>query len=213
MQYQNFVAFDTETTGLDAETQQIIELAGVKFTVELKDGKMVPKVLGTFESFVKPSMMIPEEATRVNGITNEMVDNAPPISEVLPDFIKFCGLSTVLIAHNAEFDAKFLRKAISVHKLSPLNNPVIDNLKISRKIMPEAPSQKLGELAKRLRREMSLTLNSDNLHRALYDCEVLAHVFTTVVRKRFMPIHFAMGTFLKEMELIHGPVIDCKVKS
>ena len=212
-QYQHFVAFDTETTGLDAETNQIIELAGVKFTVELDpQGKIIPKILGTFESFVKPTMMIPQEASNINGISNEMVENAPPIQEVLPQFIKFCGLSTVLVAHNAEFDAKFLRKAIKTHSLNQLNNPIVDNLKISRKIMPEAPSQKLGELAKRLRREMTLNLNSVNLHRALYDCEVLAHVFVAVCRKRLLAPNFIMGTFLKEIDAIHGPLIDAKVK-
>ena len=71
-----FIAFDLETTGLEAAKNEIIEFGAIKFTVEVKNGMVVPKKLGEFESFVKPNMLIPDEATRVNGITNAMVENA-----------------------------------------------------------------------------------------------------------------------------------------
>jgi DNA polymerase III subunit epsilon len=204
--YQSFVAFDTETTGLDSGRDQIVELAGLKFDLEEIDGKLYPRVIGRFEEFVNPGMYIPEEASKINGITDAMVADARPIQEVLPDFIRFCGQSTVLVAHNAPFDIGFLRAAIDKHKLSPLKNPILDSLRISRKIMNEAPSHQLGELAKRLRRELKLQLNSDQLHRALYDCEVLAQVVIALLRRHFLHPDFEMTRFTKVIESVHGSI-------
>ncbi|HEX2613359.1 MAG TPA: 3'-5' exonuclease, partial [Fibrobacteria bacterium] len=131
------VAFDVETTGLEAEKEDIIELAGVKFTLERQGGKLVPRETARFESFVKPTKLIPDEATRINKITNAMVENAPELKDVLPKFFRFCGLSTLLVAHNAEFDTKFVSRGIRRHGLVMPQNPVIDSLKVMRKILPE----------------------------------------------------------------------------
>ena len=56
-----FVAFDVETTGLDVEKDEVIEVAGIKFTLEKKMGKLVPKTLGTYSNLIKPNRFIPEE--------------------------------------------------------------------------------------------------------------------------------------------------------
>jgi DNA polymerase III epsilon subunit-like protein len=87
--FATFIAFDLETTGLDPARNKIIEVAGVKFTIELKNGILVPKTIGTFSSLVKPTMHIPAEATQVNGICDADVDDAPSITDVLPEFTKF----------------------------------------------------------------------------------------------------------------------------
>jgi DNA polymerase III subunit epsilon len=211
-QWPSFVAFDVETTGLDAEKNRIIELAGVKFTFEDNAGKLVVKVLDRFESLVKPDMRIPEDATRINHITNEMVEDAPPAIDVLQQFIRFCGLSTILVAHNAEFDCRFLSREIRENKIMGLKNPIWDSLKLSRKIMSEAPTHKLGDLAKRLRREISLQLESGALHRALYDCEVLAEVFTVLLRKRFTAKDLEYSNIIKSVEKVHGPSLVLKLQ-
>lgn len=202
--FQSFIAFDTETTGIDADSNQIIEIAGVKFDLVVEDGKVWPRVTGQFEEFVKPTMHIPEEASAINHIYDKDVENARPIQEVLPDFFKFCGQSHILVAHNAPFDIRFLVTESKRHNLQMTKAPILDSLKISRKVMNEAPSHALGELARRLRREVKLNLNSENLHRALYDCEVLAQVFIAILRKRMLTPDFELGSFHKKIEDIHG---------
>ena len=203
--FVTFVSFDTETTGLDPNKDEIIELAGVKFTLEKKDQRLVAKTLATYSSLVKPSMFIPADATRVNNITNQMVENAPQIKTVLQGFFKFAGLSSILIAHNAPFDNSFISRAIKKNGLILPKNPVIDSLKLFKKILPEATSMKLSEVARKLSSQINLQLSSDQLHRALYDCEVLKEVVTASLRKRFQEKELAMDQALQNLEKIHGP--------
>jgi DNA polymerase-3 subunit epsilon len=208
--FMTFVAFDLETTGLNAQTEEIIEVAGIKFTLEKKAGKLVSKSLATYTSLVKPERFIPEGATRVNHITNDMVEDAPPCKKILGEFMRFCGLSTVLVAHNAPFDAEFLAHALKKYGLIISQNPIIDSLRITKKIMPEATSQKLGNVAKRLSNQLNISVNNDELHRALYDCEVLKEVFAACLRKRFQESELTMDKAVKSIEKIHGPPLYLK---
>jgi DNA polymerase-3 subunit epsilon len=201
------VAFDVETTGLEPDKEDIIELAGVKFTLERRDGKLTCKEIGQFQSLVKPTKLIPEEATRVNNITNQMVENAPDLKTVLQGFFRFCGLSSVLVAHNAEFDAKFVAKGVSRHGLVMPQQPVVDSLKFVRKILPEYSSHRLGEVARKLGSQTSLSLNQADLHRATYDCIVLMEVFAACLRKRYQDKDLLMDCALKSLESLHGPAL------
>ncbi len=97
--FRDFIVFDTETTGLSPSKCRIIEIAAVKF----HDMKPV----AAFQTYVNPEKEIPKEATEVNHINMDQVANAPTISEVLPAFESFIG-SSILVAHNAEFDLKFI---------------------------------------------------------------------------------------------------------
>ena len=81
---KNYVAFDLETTGLSPETDQIIEIGALK----VKDGKVVDR----FMEFVKPDVPITSVITGITGITNEMVANARDTSEIICDFVDFCGV-------------------------------------------------------------------------------------------------------------------------
>ncbi|MDD4495812.1 MAG: PHP domain-containing protein, partial [Eubacteriales bacterium] len=100
----NYVVFDIETTGLYAERDKITEIGAVRIV----NGEITQE----FCSFVNPGIPIPSEITSLTGITDEMVADAPPIREVIKEFIKFAGEST-LVAHNASFDISFIRKAAS----------------------------------------------------------------------------------------------------
>lgn len=205
--FVTLVAFDVETTGLDPEKDEIIEVAGVKFTLEKQGGKLVTKKIGEFQNLVKPTMFIPEEATRVNKITNQMVDDAPPVKTVLAGFLRFCGLSSVLVAHNASFDAAFIGKAVRKSGIMLPANPVIDSLKFIRKIMPEYASHRLGEVAKKLGDQCRLELRGEDLHRALYDCEVLKEVLCACLRKRYQDKELTMDQALKSLEKVHGQAL------
>ena len=201
-----FVAFDLETTGLVNRKDEIIEIGAVKFTVEVKNGRVVPKLISEFDTLVKPNMLIPAEATNVNHITDKMVENAPPVGEALKQFTAFCGPGSILLAHNANFDASFLRVAYKNNPQVVPGNPVIDSLAISKAILPEASSHKLGILANMFKRrdEIAMKIEADKMHRAVYDCLMLMAVFVALLRRRFKEKDWEMVNIMKNMEKYKG---------
>ncbi len=98
-----FVIYDLETTGLSHQTDEIIEIGAVK----IENGK----VTEYFSSFIKPINPIPEESTKIHGITNEMVKDAPPMADVLIDFYRFCQGCIIGGYNSDEFDNKFIKAA------------------------------------------------------------------------------------------------------
>lgn len=196
--YAKFVAFDLETTGLNDVKDEIIEIGAVKFTVEMVDGVIRPKKIKEHQTFVRPGMMIPAEATRINNITNSMVENAPSVGEALREFTTFCGLDTILVAHNASFDTAFLKTAYEKNPQLLPGNPIIDSLKIARTILPELKTHKLGELAKifKKRNLISMNISSSEMHRAVYDCEMLMEVLVALLRRRIREKDWEMVNIL-----------------
>ena len=128
--YNEFVVVDTETTGLAPSKDRIIELAAIRFV----EGKPTER----FETFINPEREVPEGVTKINGITNEMVLNAPKISEVLPAFETFVGTSP-LVAHNMEFDIKFLYYSGSV--ITESKRKYYDTLEQAKKLLKK-PKEK-----------------------------------------------------------------------
>ena len=122
--FDSFVVFDTETTGLSASRDRIVELAAVKFV------KCEP--IEIFHTLINPEKPIPEEATKVNHITDEMILGAPLISEILPSFEEFIG-NDILVAHNLEFDLKFL--FYSGSNLMDNKRKYIDTLEQAKKML------------------------------------------------------------------------------
>jgi len=152
-----FVAFDTETTGLSPVSSRLVEISGVKFKLGVDAAEV-------FSSLINPQCYIPREATRVHGITNEMVESAPTVKEVVPNFFSWINVrNTVLLAHNASFDLGFLRVAANALQ-SPLPNKyVIDTLRLSRKLVSDVPNHQLATIVRHL------GLPSGGYHRALAD--------------------------------------------
>lgn len=144
-----FIAFDLETTGLDAGSDEIIEIGIARF----RDGKMVDQ----FQSLVKPSKPIPPEITQLTGIDQDDVDGQPRIDELLTDVARVMG-DLPLVAHNVQFDVGFLGRHI------PLDaNPVIDTVELASIMLPAAPRYNLGSLAA----QMGIKL--ERAHRAFDD--------------------------------------------
>ncbi|HET7615580.1 MAG TPA: exonuclease domain-containing protein, partial [Bacillales bacterium] len=96
---ETYVVFDVETTGLSAVYDKIIELAAVK----VKNGEIIDR----FERFANPHHPLSQTTIELTGITDDMVENAPEIADVLKDFYEFTG-DGILVAHNASFDMGFL---------------------------------------------------------------------------------------------------------
>ncbi len=124
---KNFVVIDIETTGLSPEYDEICELAAVKMR------NFVPKE--NFHTLVKPKKGIPAQLTKIHGITNEMVNNAPYIEDVLPKFLEFIGNDTI-VAHNADFDLSFINYNLKKFGYDRIKNEIVDTLAISRQYFP-----------------------------------------------------------------------------
>lgn len=198
------VSFDVETTGLSPETEEILEVAAVKFTFNPEGGTID---LGTFTSLVRPTKAIPDFITKINNITDDMVKDAPLPREVLLKFFGFCGINSIMIAHNASFDAAFLGRAVRKCQIPMPLNPIFDSLKMIKKIMPEYNSYKLKEIAKKLDGQTGISLEKDKLHRAEYDCIILREVFVVCLKKRFQNKDLFQQNAVKELSRVHGKPI------
>ncbi|SMP47504.1 PolC-type DNA polymerase III [Anoxynatronum buryatiense] len=162
-----FVVFDIETTGLSNAHDRITEIGAVR----VENGEIV----GEYCSLINPEKLISSEITELTGITNEMVKDAPLILEELPRFIDFCK-GAVLVAHNADFDAGFIRENMRRIGMG-FNFPVLDTLALSRILLKELKRHKLNLVAK------ALQVNLENHHRAIHDARATAEVFLKLVQR------------------------------
>ncbi|MET1007775.1 MAG: DEDD exonuclease domain-containing protein [Propionibacteriaceae bacterium] len=157
-----FCVVDLETTG-STETDAITEIGAVK----VRGGE----VLGEFQTLVNPRSHIPPLIAVLTGITNQMVAEAPPLSQVLPSFLAFAA-QTVIVAHNAPFDVGFLRRACLEHQYPWPKWPVVDTVTLARQILlrDEVANCRLSTLAKHF--HATTTPN----HRALQDARATVDV-------------------------------------
>ena len=163
----NYVIFDLETTGISPNHDEVIEISALK----VKGGEVVDE----FNTLVNPGRKIPFGATKVNGITNAMVAEAPAFSHVLAEFLDFAeGL--VLVGHNiARFDMKFIwRDAEQYFGEIPQNN-YVDTLQVARKHLPKMEHHRLVDLAEHY------GISSEGAHRALNDCYMNQKVYECMV--------------------------------
>jgi len=197
--FAKIIAFDLETTGLDDNKHEIIEIGGVKFSVKENKGQIVPDKIEEFQSLIKASK--PNEAVKVNHITDEMLASAPSITEVLKKFKTFCDDANCLVAHNAPFDTKFLSTAYGKHSVSAPTIPILDSIKIARNTI-QLPDYKLGNITKALesRKEISFRTKDDSMHRAVYDCEMLMHILVALLRSRLSMEEWAGQAFLQALK-------------
>lgn len=187
-----FIAFDTETTGLHPVTSRLVEIGAVRFRL---DGT----ILGKFQTLINPQCPIPADATKVHGITNAMVRRQPALNVALPAFLEFLGdPKTVLLAHHARFDVNFLQVACLREQQPPPSHRVFDSQQWARKKWPKATSYRLAALGEQLQ------LPTRQSHRALPDALLLKDMFLAISRKRQLqpselfyglkPLKFAQAT-------------------
>jgi DNA polymerase-3 subunit alpha (Gram-positive type) len=162
-----FVVFDVETTGLSPGDCRITEIGAVKLrNMEITD---------EFSTFVNPGMPIPDEVVRINGITDDMVRDAPYEKEAFEAFLKFCGSNKcALVAHNADFDMGFLRSGLNRCGIAH-NFSAIDTLTLSRAANPDKKSHKLNLMVEHYK------LGEFTHHRAHEDAKMTALLFKRIV--------------------------------
>ncbi len=161
-----FAIVDIETTGSYAHLCSITEVA-----VIVTDGM---NEVSRWESLVKPDMQIPPFITALTHITNEMVADAPPFSEIAEELFSLLQ-DKIFIAHNVSFDYGFLKKAFAREGFS-FNPKRGCTVRLSRKIIPEMKSYSLGKLT----RQLGITHN--NAHRAMGDTAATALLFAHLFR-------------------------------
>ncbi|MBM3198074.1 MAG: DNA polymerase III subunit epsilon [Chlamydiae bacterium] len=159
------IYYDTETTGVSAEKDRIIELAAYN-----------PLTEQTFCEFIQPGIPIPPEASAVHHITDDMVANSPSFAEVGKAFAAFCGPQAVLIAHNNDaFDKLFLEAEFKRNNMVIPTWKYIDSLKWARKYRGDLPRHPLQFL-----REV-YGIAANQAHRALDDVIVLHKIFSQMI--------------------------------
>lgn len=162
-----FIVFDVETTGLSAVYDTIIELAAVK----IRGGDIIDR----FESFANPHHKLSATTINLTGITDDMVETAPEVAEVLKRFYDWAE-DGILVAHNATFDMGFLNVGYKKIGLGKAQNPVIDTLELARFLYPDMKNHRLNTLAKKF--DVELTQH----HRAIYDAEATGYLLLKMLK-------------------------------
>jgi DNA polymerase-3 subunit alpha (Gram-positive type) len=164
----SYVVFDIETTGLNPETDEIIEIGAIKLeNKELKD---------IFNKLVRPVKSVPQNITELTGITQEMLNDEMPIKPVISQFSNYIG-SSVLVAHNADFDISFIKNNLKKSLNKDLNNTVVCTVLVARDLLPNLENHKLPTVAKYFGLEMA------NRHRAIGDCELTFQIWLKFIDK------------------------------
>ncbi|HEX8962584.1 MAG TPA: exonuclease domain-containing protein [Rhodocyclaceae bacterium] len=163
-----YTVFDTETTGLaPSEGDEIIQIGAVRIV----NGRLLRQEI--FDQLIDPRRPLRPEGIPIHGITEDMVRGQPAIDAVLPAFYEFCS-ETVLVAHNAAFDMRFLelKEAAAGVRFA---QPVLDTLLLSAVLHPNQESHRLESIAERL------GINVIGRHTALGDAFVTGEIFLKMV--------------------------------
>ena len=152
----SFIVIDTETTGLSSAKDSIIEIAAIKFD----DWTPISK----FHTLINPGKHIPEEASNINNITDDMVNNSPSFAQIVDCLISFIGESNI-VGHNLPFDLKFLYR--HGYDFTSIKRKYYDTCEISKKILKK-PKMKWDK-------EFKEYLINDN-----YDYDVIDYKLTTL---------------------------------
>lgn len=167
------VVFDLETTGFHPNGgDEIISFGAVLMTGDRIHADQ------TFYSLVNPKRDIPEVITELTGITNEMAASAPPLMDVLHDFMQFVG-KRVMIAHSSSHDKQFLSTALWRTSRTYLNHRIIDTMMIAKWLEPTLPNYGLDECL------ASNQISMLNRHHALDDSLMTAELWHKYLQRIF----------------------------
>lgn len=163
-----YIVVDLETTGLAPKTDRILEIGAYR----VENGRFAK----AYHQMVDPGIPVPARISALTGITGEMVAGQPQIQEILQEFLDFAG-DAPLLGHNLMFDYSFLKHAAANQRLS-FEKGGVDTLKLSRTLLPELESRRLGALCAYFR------ISQTSAHRADDDARVTALVYEEL-KKRF----------------------------
>lgn len=164
-----FVCLDCETTGLETNTDRIIEVGAAKFDFE--------KTHEVYETLIDPEIPIPAISTEIHHITDDMVQGKPKIQTLLNDIFAFVGRH-IIVGHGIMTDLKFLSAAAQRYNIpcKLLSHPHIDTLRLAR-LYGESPTNSLETLRKHF------NIADEGAHRAMNDVTVNIEVFKYLAKR------------------------------
>jgi DNA polymerase-3 subunit epsilon len=161
------IVLDFETTGLSPQYgDRAIEIGAVR----LENNRITDR----FQSLMNPGIRINSFIESYTGITNDMVEAAPPCAAVMEEFAEFIG-DHPLVAHNASFDGKFLDAELEGIGTSRKSTMACSML-AARRVYPQAPNHKLGTLVR-----YCGIYTDGTFHRALADAEMTGHLWIAMI--------------------------------
>nr|WP_315484721.1 3'-5' exonuclease [uncultured Undibacterium sp.] len=193
----SIIMLDFETSGMSPEQgARITEVAAMR----IQRGEIVDR----FVSLINCNVRIPAFITQLTGITQVMVNKAPPVAEVMPELLAFIG-NDYLAAHNASFDEKFLLAEARALGLTSKHQTAICSVKLARRVLPGLPSYALGRIASQLGLRFK-----GQAHRAEADAEVAAnlllHIETHLKQQyAFAQIHPSLLTSINRLTAAKVP--------
>ena len=177
----DFVVCDTELTGLNRRKDEIISIGAVRIVnlqIELSQ---------SFHRYIRPENINPNQATLVHRITPQRLEQAPPIAEVLPDFVDFLG-NGLLVGHFVGIDMHFLSKATRKTMGGLLSNPSVDTLRLARGYKESRCTDFYGNCDQSASYNLDLLTEEFKLpkfkpHDALEDALQTAYLFLFLIKK------------------------------
>lgn len=148
-----YAVIDVETTGFNAKEEKVTEIAIILF-----DGR---KIVDKYETLINPERKIPYRITKITGINDQMLENAPKFYEIAKKLIEMTE-DTILVGHNINFDYRFLRSEFAEFNYD-FNRDKLDTVRLARKTIPGQDSYSLPKLTK------SLGIEHGIKHRAMGD--------------------------------------------
>ncbi len=179
--HYSFVVCDTELTGLNRRRDEIISIGAVRIEgLQILPGE-------TFHRYIRPRNIDPNQATLIHRITPEQLRGVPPVEEVLPGFVRFCG-DALIVGHFVDIDMHFLNRAARRVLGGTLSNPSIDTMRLARAYKEARCRDYYGHC------DQSMSYNLDELsnefhlprfkpHDALEDALQTAYLFLFLVKK------------------------------
>lgn len=165
---RTYICFDLETTGLNVESDEIIEVGAVKVV----EGRLTEQ----FTCFVNIHKPLSPFISDLTGISDAMLQREGYEKQaVIEEFVKFCD-GYDLLGHNLMFDYKFMKTAASFYGL-PFEKNGIDTLDLARKFLPDLPNKKLGSLCEHYQ------YRNEKAHRAVYDAKATAYCYEQMIRQ------------------------------
>lgn len=156
----DYCVLDTETTGLSAYYDEIIEIG----ILRVRNNEIVD----CYDQLIKPNFDIDDFITALTGITNDMLEGMPSIDSVKTDVLSFIG-DDIILGHNTSFDMRFLNEGFK----EQLTNRYMDTMQFARKLYPELKHHRLSDLTNYLGLH-------NNEHRALSDCTSTKELYDAV---------------------------------